>query len=402
LAHFQGVGFKGLPSGRQGLRVVCVAGQIFRDGFLMALNLIIPKVISRGSKGGKKSHSVIDRAAYIHRTQLTDERTGSPSRSYTKKTGLEWNGLFLDPGRKNPELSEWMRDRSKLYSEVERRADQSTRPGDARLGRELIVILPHEFTAEQRRLIITDFARALARQGVIVDVAIHRPDAHSNDKNYHGHLILLDYRIDPKTGQLSAVKERAWNKTEWLQEQMERWSNLGASYLERAGFKEEAARFKVGHLPRDEQRKLAEQRGDREHAIKKELLPQVHLGPDAAAMMRRGEPSHMGNIYRDIAESNAEYLGMKHGRGRGTLAGATEQEKRVLEDRLSALGFDAAKTEIVTAWQQLDAKVDAGRITEKERLRSLNFIAWYLADTERGKEAKERPPDRDRDHDRDR
>ena len=100
----------------------------------------------------------------------------------------------------------------------------------------------------------------MSRQGVIVDVAIHRPDEHSNDKNYHAHLILLDYRIDPETGHLSATKDRTWNKTEWLQQHMERWSNLGAQYLERAGFKDEAARFKVGHLPREQQRQLAEKR----------------------------------------------------------------------------------------------------------------------------------------------
>ena len=103
----------------------------------MALNLIIPKVISRGN-----GHSIVDRAAYHHRTQLVDERTGTPSRNYSKRPGLEFSGLFLDPGRKNPELSEWMHDRSKLYSEVESRADKSTRPGDARLGRELTIRYP--------------------------------------------------------------------------------------------------------------------------------------------------------------------------------------------------------------------------------------------------------------------
>ena len=50
----------------------------------MALNLIIPKVISRG-KRAEKSHSVVDRAAYHHRTQLADERTGTRAAT-TQKT----------------------------------------------------------------------------------------------------------------------------------------------------------------------------------------------------------------------------------------------------------------------------------------------------------------------------
>ena len=111
-------------------------------------------------------------------------------------------------------------------------------------------------------------------------------------------------------------------------------------------------------------------------------------------MMRRDEPSHMGNIYREIVQSNIEYRDMK-APGRGTLAGATGEEKQILEDRLSALGFDVAKKEIVRAWQILEEKVDTGRITEKERLRDMNFIAWwYIADSDRAKETKERPPDR--------
>ena len=111
-------------------------------------------------------------------------------------------------------------------------------------------------------------------------------------------------------------------------------------------------------------------------------------------MMRRDEPSHMGNIHREIVQSNIEYRDMKDARGRGTLAGATEQEKRMLEERLSALGFDAAKKEIVRAWQQLEAKVDTGAHHGKGTVADMDFIAWYLADSERAKETKERPPDR--------
>src|SRR5579871_5722965 len=105
----------------------------------MALNLIVPKIISR--KDGK---SVIAKAAYNARTQLRDERTEERTKDYSKLGGLEWQGIFLDPHRKNPELSEWMCDRQALYNAYERKADESTRPKDAQLAREFLVTLPHE------------------------------------------------------------------------------------------------------------------------------------------------------------------------------------------------------------------------------------------------------------------
>lgn len=304
----------------------------------MALNLIVPQIISR--KDGK---SVIAKAAYNARAQLRDERTGE-MKDYSGVDGLEWQGVFLDPNRKNPALSEWMKDRQQLYNAYELRADKSTRPNDAQLAREFLITLPHELSADRRRLLITEFSRELARQGVIVDVSIHRPHEHGDERNHHAHMLLGLYRIDETTGQLSTRKERAWNSKQWYQKVHERWSELGARYLDRAGFKLEAERFRVGHLPREQQITLAEKRGDREHAEDlRTREAQEHLGPHASAMERKGVETDIGNVNREIDQRNEE---------RATLH-ALKRELAVL-DREAAR--DTLKHELAEVEKLLTAK----------------------------------------------
>jgi MobA/MobL family len=320
----------------------------------MALNLIVPQIISR--KDGK---SVIAKAAYNARAQLRDERTGE-LKDYSKVGGLEWQGVFLDPNRKNPELSEWMKDRQQLYNAYERKADQSTRPNDAQLAREFLITLPHELSADQRRMLITDFSRELSRQGLIVDVSIHRPDRDGDERNHHAHMLLGMYRIDEQTGQLSAKKERAWNKKEWYQKVHERWSELGARYLERAGFELEAERFRVGHLPRDQQIDMAEKRGDLAHADDlRNREPGKHLGPHVSAMERKGIETDLGNAQRGILERNED---------RATLH-ALKRELASLDrqDALDLLKHEFAETQKRLMGKHREAeRGNTGGATEKE------------------------------------
>jgi hypothetical protein len=73
-------------------------------------------------------------------------------------------------------------------------------------------------------------------------------------------------------------------------------------------------------------------------------------------------------------------------------------------ERLAALGFDDAKTEVLAKWRELGDKVDGGRITEKDRLREMSLYVWLEADKERrAAPQKEQFPDhRPREADRER
>jgi MobA/MobL family len=257
----------------------------------VALNNFSASVVTR-----TKAQSVIARAAYNARECLTDDRTGE-KKDYRAKGGIEFEGIFAPKGAPS-----WVQDRQTLWNAVEEREDHSTRPDQAQLARDFKIALPHELNAEQRKWLITDFAREMSRKGMIVDVAIHAPDIHGDERNYHAHLLVTMREITP-TGFGNKVRE--WNKTEVLEKWRERWSELGARALDRAGYKQEADRFREGHKTLKEQYKEAVKRGDHEHAeYLKDRQPTPHLGPDVSAMKRRGVMTQKARSHEMIEERN--------------------------------------------------------------------------------------------------
>lgn len=256
----------------------------------MALNWFEAGIVRRS-----EGHNVIARAAYNARERLVDERTNAVY-DYRHLGEVEWKGIL------NPEHApDWVTERERLWDAVELKEDRSTRPDDARLARDFKIALPSELTAEQRLALTQEFGEEMSRKGMIVDIAIHAPHAHNDDRNYHAHMLLTTREIGPDG---FGNKVRQWNHKEEFHRWMERWSEIGADHLERAGFKQEAARFRDGHLSRRERARRAHERGDKAHF---ELLlsePEKHRGPAASRMEREGKQTRQGDNNREIRERN--------------------------------------------------------------------------------------------------
>ena len=75
-------------------------------------------------------------------------------------------------------------------------------------------------------------------------------------------------------------------------------------------------------------------------------------------------------------------------------------DNEALREKLTAFGFDASKPATLDKWQQLQEKVDGGRITEKERLREMALYLWHEADKEHRANPKAKEPQRLPDRDR--
>jgi len=242
-----------------------------------------------------KGQNVIARAAYNAREKLVDGKTNQ-AKDYRYLGGLEWSAIFV------PDYApEWASDRQKLWNSVERLEDESTRPDQAQLARDFKIALPHELNAAQRAQLVTDFATEMTRKGMIVDAAIHEPDQGGDERNFHCHMLVTMRRLSEDG---FGEKVREWNHVGELQRWKERWSELGARHLERAGFDIEAERFLVGHLTLEKQREAALNRGDFEHANELDREPGKHMGPQAAAMERRGVETRQGDLNREIDERN--------------------------------------------------------------------------------------------------
>ncbi len=249
-------------------------------------------------------------AAYIHRTQYRDERTGTLTDDYSaKRDDLEWEALFAKDMNDVPEW--WHESRERIVNELEKREDRSTRPNDAQLGYHFKVSLPHELSGDERQQLITEWALQQTRRGYVVDIALHKPNPRENDsRNHHAHVLIPMRPID-RDGWGNKIRTPENTRTgfeRWKRQNLEDWkeqfSELGAQYLERAGLHDEAERFRRGHLSRPERAKAAHDRGDIAELDRLLDEPQRYLGPAAAAMERDGRRTRAGDINREIEERN--------------------------------------------------------------------------------------------------
>jgi hypothetical protein len=68
---------------------------------------------------------------------------------------------------------------------------------------------------------------------------------------------------------------------------------------------------------------------------------------------------------------------------KGEEHGTPANDNEAAKERMLAFGFDPAKPATLAKWQELGGQVDAGRITEKDRLREMAQYLWHEADKER-------------------
>ena len=168
-------------------------------------------------------------AAYRAACRVVDDRTGE-IHDYTRKGGVQSARLILPGGG--------TADRAGFWSRVEVHHKHPR----AVTAREVVVALPKELDAEQRRALAEQYGQDLAdRYGVAADVCVHGPDG-DND-NWHAHILLTACSCSP-TGELGKKVERLdpiaalMKKTDRVTAvdfERPRWAELANAALERAG-----------------------------------------------------------------------------------------------------------------------------------------------------------------------
>ena len=233
------------------------------------------KVIGRSS-----GRSATAAAAYRAGQRIDDERTGQ-SFDYTRRGGVLHAEILAPAG-----TPDWMRDRSQLWNAVEKAEKRK----DAQLARDLVLSLPHELSHEDRRDLVREFVRdEFVSQGMIADIAIHKPDRRGDQRNHHAHVMLTMREL---TSAGFGPKAREWNSTDLLEHWRERWAEAVNLHLERNG-----------HSARVDHRSLADQGIDRE--------PEPKQGAIATKMEKEGRTSHAGEDRRGVKERNQERAGIE-------------------------------------------------------------------------------------------
>lgn len=237
----------------------------------MAIYHMSAKIIKR-SGGGKAVAS----SAYRSGEKLKDFSNGE-TYDYTRKSGVVYAEIIAPEGS-----PEWAKNRESLWNA----AEAIEKRKDAQVAREIEVALPVELDKElQIELARGYVAKTFVADGMAADMCIHD----KGDGNPHAHIMLTMREVTPEGfgGKDKRSKNQTvWNKPEALKAWRETWSAEANAALERAGSER-----------RMDHRSFAERGFERE--------PEIHLGPAAAAMERRGEASDRGNRNREIRELNA-------------------------------------------------------------------------------------------------
>jgi MobA/MobL family len=251
----------------------------------MAIYHLSMQIISRS-----KGQSAVAAAAYRSGEKLHDERTDE-QKFYSRNVQPET--MILTPSN----APEWMKDRNRLWNEVEKVEKRK----DSQLARELNIALPIELNHDQQKELIQSFAQnEFVQKGMIADIAIHRDD----ENNPHAH-IMLTMRNLSEDG--FGKKNRDWNadfanakennrgyvkNSEGCLSIREQWANYANKALEQAQNNE-----RITHLSH-------EKRG-------LETLPMVHLGHVAHDMEKKGKKTDRGQINRDRQDYNKAVIDLQ-------------------------------------------------------------------------------------------
>ena len=225
--------------------------------------------------GRSAGRSATAAAAYRSGERIECERYGD-AHDYTHKRP----NVFHTEIMAGDHAPEWARDRAKLWNAVE----TAEKRKDSQLAREIQISLPHELTDAQRIELVRGFVAAeFVAQGMIADVAIHRPHDKGDSRNHHAHIMLTMRELD---GQSFGLKAREWNNPAHLERWREEWANHQNREFERLGLE-----VRVDH------RSFEAQGIDRE--------PEQHEGPHATAMKRKGQDTRIGQENADKQERNS-------------------------------------------------------------------------------------------------
>jgi hypothetical protein len=293
----------------------------------MAIYHLSMQIISRS-----KGQSAVAAAAYRSGEKLHDERTDE-QKFYARNVQPET--MILTPTN----APEWMKDRNRLWNEVEKVENRK----DSQLARELNIALPIELNQDQQKELIQSFAQnEFVQKGMVADIAIHRDDTN----NPHAH-IMLTMRNLYQDG--FGKKNRDWNadfanakentrgyvkNSEGCLSIREQWANYANQALEQAQSKE-----RITHLSH-------ENRG-------LEVLPTIHLGHVAHDMEKKGKQSERGQINRERQEYNQAVIDLQAYRRQKEAHVKRMKEK----EKQFSFSTDIEKTYIQKAASLLNQKV---------------------------------------------
>jgi hypothetical protein len=179
----------------------------------------------------------------------------------------------------------WALDPEQLWNA----ANAAEKRKNSTLAREIELALPASVTPEARQGIARSMAQELAdRYRVAVSVGIHGPGRMGDQRNHHAHILFTTRAIGPEG---FGAKTRVLDDRKTGPQEVTYLRGYACDLIN-------AALEDAGSDERVDHRSFAMRGVDQE--------PTKHLGPSAAGMERRDEPTERGDINREVAQRNQQ------------------------------------------------------------------------------------------------
>ena len=244
--------------------------------------------------------SAVAKAAYQSGERLYSDREHR-TKKYKKEEGEVVYTEIMLPPQAPPEYA----DRNILWNAVE--AVEAN--WNSQLARRFVITLPIELSLEDNIALIKEYCRKeFLEKGMIVDLCVHDPAPLGH--NPHAHILLTMRPIDeqghwmPKARKEYILDENGerirTTKGNWKTRKVRTtdWDDRGNAEMWRHDWEVIQNRYlEMANRPERVSMKSYERQGI-------EQIPTVHMGPAAAAMERKGIQTDVGNLNRDIKETN--------------------------------------------------------------------------------------------------
>ena len=253
-----------------------------------------------------KSPPTTAQAAYQSGERLYDERTHR-TKNYTEKRGIVYTEILLPENAPRAYA-----DRNTLWNAVEKAETNR----NAQMARRLEIALPVELPMETNIRMIRDYCQtAFVSKGMIADIAVHDPDPPGH--NPHAHVMLTMRPMDDRGNWLPKCRREyeydadgnrirdADGKYIFTKVFTTDWDDRGNAERWRQAWEElQNQHLEAADRPERINMKSYERQGV-------DQIPTVHMGPAVTAMERAGIETNIGNLNREIKQTNGLIAAMK-------------------------------------------------------------------------------------------
>lgn len=265
-----------------------------------------------------QTYSAVGAAAYRSGQSLYSSKE-KETYNYTNKQNVDASVMLTPDGAKD-----WAKNRQTYWNAVEAREKRK----DALLAKEAILTLPRNLSTEQQKDIVEGWANEnlVEKRGLVVDYAIHNPDASDGGKNPHAHVLYYPRPIT-KEGEFAKYKLTGY-KTENTVD--------GAATLKefRHSYQKHVNRVTGGNF---------DLRSYREKGINR--IPQPKKGKRVTQLEKKGYQTKRSAQVQMVMERNAAMAGTRKHVGTYSMIGA--------RNKSHTGGIDEPREEIADAYYDI-------------------------------------------------